>query len=54
MQDPIKEYLSQIGKKGGSNSRKNLSPERRKELAKKAVQARIDKYRQNGNVDKML
>lgn len=54
MQDQIKQYLSQIGKKGGSNSRKNLSPERRREIAKKAVEARIKKLGQKRRLSTTL
>lgn len=36
MPDPIKEYLSSIGKKGGKRSLETMTPEQRKERARKA------------------
>ena len=37
------DYLRAIGRKGGKERAKNLSPERRTEIAKKAAKARWDK-----------
>ena len=42
----VSEYMAAIGSKGGKN-KANLSPERRKEIARNAVKARWDKYRKN-------
>jgi hypothetical protein len=36
-------YLRKIGRKGGQNSRKNLSPKQRRELALRAARARWQK-----------
>jgi general stress protein YciG len=35
--DQVSKYLSEIGRKGGNARAKNLSPERRREIAKKAA-----------------
>lgn len=37
-----------LGKRGGKASAKSLTPEQRRVRAKKAVDARIKKYKQNG------
>jgi len=37
---PSRRFLRRIARKGGLNSRKNLDPERRTELARKAAKAR--------------
>ena len=39
----IKEWYASLGRKGGPARAKALSPERRKEIAKKAIQARWEK-----------
>jgi len=42
--DEVSDYFRKIGSKGGKN-KKNLSPERRKEIARNAIKARWDKHR---------
>jgi hypothetical protein len=37
--DPVSKYLSEIGRKGAYARAKKLTPERRKEIAKKAAKA---------------
>jgi hypothetical protein len=39
MNDPVSKYLSDIGRKGGKARAKQLTPEQRKEIAKKAAKA---------------
>jgi hypothetical protein len=41
--DPVKEYLRQIGSKGGKKAAEGMSAEERKARAKKAVDAREEK-----------
>jgi len=43
MRKAYAELMSEYGRKGGSNSRKYLTPERRTELARKAAAARWGK-----------
>ena len=43
---PVLVDLRKIGRKGGKNSRKNLSADERKELAQRAARARWDKAKQ--------
>jgi general stress protein YciG len=38
-EDQVSKYLSQIGRKGGQSRAKRLSPEQRKEIARKAGKA---------------
>ena len=38
-QDPVSKYLSEIGRKGAHSRAKRLSPEQRKEIARKAGKA---------------
>lgn len=49
----ISKYLAEIGRKGGivgGKARKDkLTPERRKEIAKKAAKTRWGKHKQEGN-----
>jgi hypothetical protein len=42
----IREYFAKFGKQGGKARAKNMSPERRKEIAAKAAKARWAKARQ--------
>lgn len=44
----ISEAMAQMGRKGGANSRKNLTPEHRKELAQRAARARWEKRLKGG------
>ena len=37
--DPVSKYLSEIGRRGGQSRAKRLTPEQRKEIAKKAGKA---------------
>jgi len=39
MDDPVSKYLSEIGRKGAYARAKRLTPEQRKEIAKKAGKA---------------
>jgi general stress protein YciG len=36
----IKQYLAKLGRKGGAATAKNRTPEQRKQIARKAAQAR--------------
>jgi len=38
-EDPVSKYLSEIGRKGAHARAKRLTPEERKEIAKKAAKA---------------
>ncbi len=40
MQDALRKYFSKLGKKGGKARIAKISPERRREIARKAAQAR--------------
>ena len=44
--DPVREYLSKLGKKGGKARAKNMTAEERAEAARKAVEARWAKQRE--------
>jgi len=44
-QDPVSKYLSEIGRKGAQARAKVLSPEQRKEIAKKAARASAKVHR---------
>jgi hypothetical protein len=45
MKDELSEYLRKLGRKGGKATAKRLTPEQRKESAKKAAQARWAKHK---------
>jgi hypothetical protein len=38
-EDPVSKYLSDIGRKGGYSRAKRLTPDQRREIAKKAAKA---------------
>jgi len=38
--DEVRKYLSSLGKKGGKSRTQQMTPEQRKELARKAAKAR--------------
>jgi len=42
-QDELKEYAKRLGRRGGKKRSENLTPERRREIAKKAALARWSK-----------
>jgi general stress protein YciG len=43
LRDEVKAAIQELGRKGGKKRAKNLTPQRRKEIAKKAAAARWKK-----------
>tara|TARA_R110002020_G_scaffold223361_1_gene432427 strand:+ start:325 stop:507 length:183 start_codon:yes stop_codon:yes gene_type:complete len=41
----VRDYMSKLGKKGGSNRAKSTTKKRRQEIASAGAKARWDKYR---------
>jgi hypothetical protein len=42
-QDRVREYIKELGRQGGKKRSQNLTPERRREIARKAALARWSK-----------
>jgi hypothetical protein len=50
MADPVKDYLSKLGRRGAKATNSKLTPKQRKEKARRAAQARWEKPKREKNV----
>ena len=45
MDDPVKKYLSEIGRKGGKKSKRTWTPEQKKQMVEKLIETLRKKRR---------